>query len=88
MTQLPQNARLENLSMLPTCGTKFYKYDGGWHKQYAEDFTTEERVRIIEGMEKAIASPASSQSRPGASSSRTAAARSRSRPWARKRRSP
>lgn len=54
MTQLPQNARLDNLSILPTCGTKFYKYDGDWHKQYSEDFTPEERVRIIEGMEKAI----------------------------------
>lgn len=54
MTQLPKNARLDNLSILPTCGTKFYKYDGGWHKQYAEDFTPAERVRIIEGMETAI----------------------------------
>ena len=33
MTQLPQNARLDNLSILPTCGTKFYKYDGDMQKR-------------------------------------------------------
>src|SRR5688572_24968036 len=54
LARVPQNAKLENLSILPTCGTKFYKYDGGWHKQYSEDFTPEERVRIIDGMEHAL----------------------------------
>jgi len=54
LARVPQNTRLENLSMLPTCGTKFYKYDGGWEKQYSEDFSDEERARIIEGMEKAL----------------------------------
>ena len=54
LTQVPQKAHLENLSILPTCGTKFYKYDGGWQKQYSEDFTSEERVRIIDGMEHAL----------------------------------
>jgi HAD superfamily hydrolase (TIGR01484 family) len=56
LARVPQNARLENLSMLPTCGTKFFTYDGGgWHKQYSEDFSDEERRRIISGLEKAVA---------------------------------
>jgi HAD superfamily hydrolase (TIGR01484 family) len=54
LARVPQNAKLENLSMLPTCGTKFYKYEDGWHKQYSEDFSDDERARIIGGMEKAL----------------------------------
>ena len=26
---LPEDKRLKDLSLLPTCGTKFYRYDGG-----------------------------------------------------------
>src|SRR5215213_2660323 len=54
LTQVPQDARLENLSILPTCGTKFYKHDKGWQKKYSEDFSNEERTRIIDGMEHAL----------------------------------
>jgi HAD superfamily hydrolase (TIGR01484 family) len=55
LTQVPKDAHLANLSILPTCGTKFYKYDGGdWQKQYSEDFTPEERNRIIDSMEQAL----------------------------------
>jgi HAD superfamily hydrolase (TIGR01484 family) len=55
LARVPQGAKLDKLSMLPTCGTKFFTYDGAWHKQYSEDFSDEERVRITSGLEKAVA---------------------------------
>ena len=30
LSNVAQDVRLSNLSLLPTCGTKFYKYYGGW----------------------------------------------------------
>ena len=54
LSSLPQDERLKNLSLLPTCGTKFYRYDGAWQKLYSEDFSAEEKGRIIRGLNKAI----------------------------------
>ena len=42
LANLSQDERLKNLSLLPTCGTKFYKYESGWKILYSEDFTDEE----------------------------------------------
>ncbi len=30
LAHLSHSARFENLSLLPTCGTKFYQYDAKW----------------------------------------------------------
>ena len=53
VSNLPRDAPLKNLSLLPTCGTKFYKYSSTWEKLYSEDFTNEEKdkdfQRIGEG---------------------------------------
>jgi phosphomannomutase len=54
LSNLSSEERLKNLSLLPTCGTQFYKYEGGWKKLYAEDFTTEEKEKIISSLKKAI----------------------------------
>jgi phosphomannomutase len=43
ISNLPDGANLKNLSLLPTCGTKFYRYNSGWEKLYSEDFTGGER---------------------------------------------
>jgi phosphomannomutase len=45
---------LKNLSLLPTCGTKFYRYDKQWEKIYSEDFTGEEKSKIIDSLNKTI----------------------------------
>ncbi len=45
VSKLPHDQRLANLSLLPTCGTKFYQYSGDWKKLYEEDFTADERAR-------------------------------------------
>jgi phosphomannomutase len=52
--KLPHDANLENLSLLPTCGTKFYKYNIGWEKLYSEDFTEAEKEKIVGSLQKAI----------------------------------
>lgn len=39
LTHLPSGESLQNLSLLPTCGTRFYRYRAGWELLYAEDFT-------------------------------------------------
>jgi phosphomannomutase len=54
LSHLADDQRLNNLSILPTCGTQFYKYDRSWEKLYAEDFSGEQRDRIISSLKKAI----------------------------------
>src|SRR6202795_1511698 len=53
LSNLPNDQRLESLSLLPTCGTKFFRYAGAWEKLYSEDFTTEEKIKIVGSLEKA-----------------------------------
>jgi HAD superfamily hydrolase (TIGR01484 family) len=48
---------LKHLSLLPTCGTKFYQYrsgQSGWENLYSEDFTAEEKDKIIGSLKKAV----------------------------------
>lgn len=56
LSKLPRDAILNNLSILPTCGTKFYQHEGDWRKLYSEDFTEEEKKKIIESLKQAIES--------------------------------
>jgi HAD superfamily hydrolase (TIGR01484 family) len=54
LARLSHDDRLENLSLLPTCGTRFYQYDSKWELLYAEDFTGAEKQKIIGALKKAI----------------------------------
>ena len=54
LANLPSDERLKNLSMLPTCGTKFYSYDGEWKKLYSEDFTAAEKAKITRALTQAL----------------------------------
>ena len=56
LSNLPQDVNLKNLSLLPTCGTKFYKWDSGWKILYSEDFTDIEKEKIINSLKQVIAS--------------------------------
>ena len=56
LSNLPHDEHLKNLSLLPTCGTKFYRYAGDWNKIYSEDFTEEEKKKIISSLKQAIGS--------------------------------
>lgn len=50
LAKLPQDERLKNLSLLPTCGTKFYQYAEDWKKIYSEDFTAAEKAKITSSL--------------------------------------
>jgi phosphomannomutase len=54
LSHLASDQRLKNLSLLPTCGTQFYKYENSWDKLYAEDFTSEQKKKIISSLKQAI----------------------------------
>ncbi|MGA9984134.1 MAG: HAD family hydrolase, partial [Acidobacteriaceae bacterium] len=54
LSHLPHDACLPNLSILPTCGTKFYRYTGEWKKLYSEDFTADEKEKIVSSLKKAF----------------------------------
>jgi HAD superfamily hydrolase (TIGR01484 family) len=53
LTDLPKNSLLTNLSLLPTCGTKFFQYNGKWEELYSEDLTATEKKKIIDSLDKA-----------------------------------
>jgi phosphomannomutase len=54
LSNLPNDERLMNLSLLPTCGTKFFQYAGDWKKIYSEDFTGDEKEKIVSSLKKAL----------------------------------
>ena len=56
LAYLRHDERLRNLSLLPTCGTRFYRYGSGWELLYAEDFTEVERKKIIDSLQQTITS--------------------------------
>jgi HAD superfamily hydrolase (TIGR01484 family) len=55
LSHLPHDQTVANLSLLPTCGTKFFRYTGKWEKIYSEDFSPDEKTKIIASLEKAVA---------------------------------
>ena len=55
LSKLPHDEHLTNLSLLPTSGTKFYRYDAAaWTKIYSDDFSSEERDKILSSLKRAI----------------------------------
>jgi phosphomannomutase len=54
LSNLPHDGSLANLSLLPTCGTKFFQYTQGWKKLYSEDFTPDQKDKIICALKKAV----------------------------------
>jgi hypothetical protein len=53
LSDIPHDDRLANLSLLPTCGTKFFQYAGDWKQVYSEDLTAEQREKIIDSVKNA-----------------------------------
>ena len=54
LSNLPQDGRLGNLSLLPTCGTQFFQYATGWKKLYSEDLTAAEKNKITDSLNQAV----------------------------------
>ena len=55
LSHLPHDKILVNLSLLPTCGTQFFRYAGDWKRIYSEDFTSGEKEKIVTALKKAVA---------------------------------
>ena len=55
LANLPHDEHLKNLSLLPTCGTKYFQHSGDWKKIYSEDFTAEEKRKITSSLKQALA---------------------------------
>ncbi len=64
IARLPVSADLENLSMLPTSGTAFYRYDRSWVKRYSEDFSEGEKAKINGALQSAVAASGFKAERP------------------------
>jgi phosphomannomutase len=54
LANFPQDPCLWNLSLLPTCGTKFFQYSGHWKKLYSEDLTAPEKEKIVSSFNTAL----------------------------------
>ncbi len=54
LSHLPHDESLMSLSLLPTCGTQFFSYAREWKKIYSEDFTADEKQKIVSALQKAV----------------------------------
>jgi phosphomannomutase len=52
VSRLPEGSRLSRLWIMPTTGTKLYRFDGEWRAVYADLFDEAERVRIVEALNR------------------------------------
>lgn len=50
---LARDERLKRLSLLPACGTKFYRYEGGWERLYCDDLAAGEKEKIVAALKRA-----------------------------------
>jgi phosphomannomutase len=61
-TQLLDNLKatskqFKKLHLMPTCGTRYYLFDESsdkWEKIYAEDFTEEQKIRILKALNQGV----------------------------------
>ena len=52
IANLPEGtAQLDRLHLMPTCGTQYYRYDGGWQQIYAENLSDDEKQRALHALE-------------------------------------
>lgn len=54
VSRLPQGADLPSLFIMPTTGTKLYRFDGEWRTIYAELFSPEEHARTADALHQAV----------------------------------
>ena len=52
--QLTPRATFAKLFLLPTSGTKFYRFDRVWRQIYADTFTADERQRVQAALARAV----------------------------------
>jgi hypothetical protein len=55
VSKLAPGQSMENLLLLPTCGTKFFQFEGKWNKLYADEFSAAEKEKITSSLNRALA---------------------------------
>jgi phosphomannomutase len=55
VAELSDNVDLSRVILLPTCGTKLYRFKQAWQKIYSEDLTANEKGRTLEAITHAVA---------------------------------
>jgi phosphomannomutase len=55
LDQLPSRGNYDKLFLLPTSGTKFYRFEGVWSQIYADIFSVDERERVMDALINAAA---------------------------------
>jgi phosphomannomutase len=50
LPELP-HATLNHLHLMPTCGTQYYRYEGGWNQIYAQNLSADEKSRALAAVE-------------------------------------
>jgi phosphomannomutase len=55
LAHLPPDDTQKNLSLLPTCGTRFFVYADGWQMLYAQDLSEPQKKRIVAALSTAVA---------------------------------
>jgi phosphomannomutase len=55
LAKVPGDERLMKMSLLPTCGTKFFAYEGAWRELYSEDLSADEKAKIVDALKKSLA---------------------------------
>jgi HAD superfamily hydrolase (TIGR01484 family) len=53
LAHLPEGEGLANLSLLPTCGSRFYRYELGWKLLYSENFDQPQKHKILHSLKQA-----------------------------------
>ncbi len=54
LSKFPETLHLAALTLMPTCGTKLYRYSDTWRKIYSEDFTPAQSARIRACLQEAV----------------------------------
>jgi HAD superfamily hydrolase (TIGR01484 family) len=54
LAKLRTDRSLANLSLLPTCGTQFYRYEQHWVRVYSEDLSPDQREKIVRSLQRAL----------------------------------
>lgn len=54
ISRLPNHAELHRLFILPTTGTKLYRFDGGWKAVYVDAFSIVERSHIVASIKRVV----------------------------------
>ncbi|WNJ93521.1 HAD-IIB family hydrolase [Bosea sp. 685] len=55
VARLEMTANIHRLSLLPTCGTKFYRYTTRWEKLYSDDLAEDDKDMIVKSIALAVA---------------------------------